>query len=360
MQAPKIVFVKIADFDLSNLPTAYQDPNVVGFEEYLKKHVTEDYSSGGLFVKVTIDNDTLIITGDIEAETESEEGLDALQRGIYLKGKTIFEKLYDQYPTNTIVLYNLGMVYSDEGDLNKAISLLGDLTRISPTYAHGWVALAVAYLRNNQIVESNLAAQTAVELAPNDSYALRTAGFIASKLSSPEASILLENAVRFAPKDPIAILALAENLLATHKDEAIKKRVSALLLQVIEVSPGSQWAKKAEDILRDIAYQEFRKTDGLNSEAVSYCLSTLKTLKTMTPQEIGGVALETATLGESGLNVNSPDKVYQLRTLPGKYTGLNVVCIMHTALQQVAPGQDSGFDIKAEYDEALKQFNKNQ
>jgi hypothetical protein len=31
---------------------------------------------------------------------------------------------------------------------------------------------------------------------------------------------------------------------------------------------------------------------------------------------------------------------------------------MYVALQQVVPGQDVGFDIKAEYEEALKLFNQ--
>ncbi|WP_431065688.1 tetratricopeptide repeat protein [Methylotuvimicrobium sp.] len=358
MQTPSTAFIKIADYDLSALPKDYQDPNTEGFEDYLKKHIIEEYSADGLFSKVSIEQDTLIIAEDLEAKTKSEEGLDALQRGIYSKGKAIFEDLYAQYPANVIVLYNLGMVYSDEDKLSKAIELLSKLTQIKPDYPHAWVALAVAYMRNNQVIEADQAAQTAVKLAPNDQYALRTAGYIASKLNEPDASALLENAVRAAPKDPIALLALAENLLSTHEDEAIKNRASALLKQVIHASPGSKMAERAEEILRDIAYEKFRQTEGLNQNAIDYCLQALEKFKGMSHQEIAGVALETATLGQSGLDVNNPDKTYLLRSIPGNYTGLNVVCIMYVAIQQIAPGQDVGFDIKAEYEEALKAFNK--
>ena len=76
----------------------------------------------------------------------------------------------------------------------------------------------------------------------------------------------------------------------------------------------------------------------------------------MSHQEVAGVALETAALGQSGLDVNNPNKTYQLRSIPGAYTGLNVVCIMYVAIEQVAPGQDVGFDIKSEYEEALRIF----
>jgi tetratricopeptide (TPR) repeat protein len=358
MQTPSTVFIKIADYDLSTLPETHRNQNADGFADYLIRHISDEYSADGMFAKVSIDQDTLIIAEDQDAKSRSDEGLDALQRGVYAKGKAIFEALLSDYPNNAIVLYNLGMVYSDEGDLNKAIELLSKLTQFKPDHVHGWVALAVAYMRNNQIIEADQAAQTAVKLAPNDPYALRTAGYIASKLDASDASALLENAVRAAPKDPIALLALAENLLAIHKDESIAKRVSALLTQVIALSPGSKHAERAEEILRDIAYKKFRQHSALNQDAVGYCLNALEQFKDMSRQEVAGVALETATLGQSGLDVNNPDKTYQLRSIPGNYTGLNVVCILHTALQQVAPGQDSGFDIKAEYEEALKAFNE--
>lgn len=356
MQTPSTVFIKIADYDLSALPENARDPNSPGFADTLIRHVSDDYAADGMFAKVSIEQDTLIIAEDMEAKAKSDEGLDALQRGVYATGKTIFEALLSEHPNNAIVLYNLGMVYSDEGNLDKAIALLSTLTRLKPDYAHGWVALSVAYMRNNQIIEADQAAQKAVQLAPNDQYALRTAGYIASKLNEPEAAALLENAVRAGPNDPIALLALAENLLATHQDEAIKKRVAALLTQVIDVAPASKAAERAEEILRTLAYDKFRQTGSQNPQAVEYCLQALKTFQGMTPQEVAGVAMEAAALGQSGLDVNNPNKTYQLRAVPGNYTGLQVVCFMYVALAQVAPEQDIGFDLQAEYQEALSLF----
>ncbi|MEI8574786.1 tetratricopeptide repeat protein [Methylomonas sp. LW13] len=356
MQTPSTVFIKIADYDLSGLPETCRDPNAPGFADTLIRHVSDEYAADGMFAKVSIEQDTLIIAEDLEAKAKSDEGLDALQRGVYATGKAIFEALLFEHPNNAIVLYNLGMVYSDEGNLDKAIELLSTLIRLKPDYAHGWVALAVAYMRNNQIIEADQSAQKAVQLAPNDQYALRTAGYIASKLNEPEAAALLENAVRAAPNDPIALLALAENLMVTHKDEAIKKRLSALLTQVIDVAPGSKAAERAEEILRNLAYDKFRQTGALNPQAVEYCLHALRTFQGMSHQEVAGVALETAALGQGGLDVNNPNKTYQLRAVPGNYTGLQVVCFMYVALEQVAPGQDIGFDLKAEYEEALRMF----
>lgn len=356
MQTPSTIFIKIADYDLSALPEACRDPKSPGFADTLIRHVSDDYAADGMFAKVGIEQDTLVIAEDLEAKARCDEGLDALQRGVYAAGKPIFEALQSEHPNNAIVLYNLGMVYSDEGNLDKAIALLSNLTRLKPDYAHGWVALSVAYMRNNQIIEADQAAQKAVQLAPNDQYALRTAGYIAAKLNEPEAAALLENAVRAGPNDPIALLALAENLQTRHQDEAIKKRVAALLTQVIDVAPGSKAAERAEEILRTLAYDKFRQTGSLNPQAIDYCLQALKAFQSMSPQEVAGVAMEAAALGQSGLDVNNPNKTYQLRAVPGNYTGLQVVCFMYVALEQVAPGQDIGFDLKAEYAEAMSLF----
>lgn len=118
----------------------------------------------------------------------------------------------------------------------------------------------------------------------------------------------------------------------------------------------SKAAERAEEVLRDLAYDKFRQTGSLNPQAVDYCLKALEKFKGMSHQEVAGVALETAALGQSGLDVNNPNKTYQLRSIPGEYTGLNVVCIMYVAIEQVAPGQDVGFDIKSESEEALRIF----
>jgi hypothetical protein len=108
MQTPSTVFIKIADYDLSALPENARDPNSPGFADTLIRHVSDDYAADGMFAKVSIEQDTLIIAEDMEAKAKSDEGLDALQRGVYATGKTIFEALLSEHPNNAIVLYNLG------------------------------------------------------------------------------------------------------------------------------------------------------------------------------------------------------------------------------------------------------------
>ena len=89
---------------------------------------------------------------------------------------------------------------------------------------------------------------------------------------------------------------------------------------------------------------------------VMYCLEALKTFTDMPIKAIARLVMEAATLVQSGLDVNNHDKKYKLKTLLDTYSGLNVICLLHTALQQIAPSKDSGFDIQVEYEKALVLF----
>jgi len=350
--------IKISEYDLTQLPLENQDVNAPGFKLALKNHIEADCGSEGRFATIAINNEVINIEYDAYSTEQSELALAYLQQGNYPKGKAIFESLLANYPLNSIVLFNLGMVYSDEGNLSNAIELLSKATQVNPKYTYAWVALAVAYARNKNHELAVKSATTALALAPEDPYVLRTAGALMAQTSpNNEALLLLEKAVKAAPDDLIALFALAEALKAGNTEQN-NQRASGLYKKVIELAPGSAKAERAKEQLRTLAYTTFRNVGELRMDAVMYCLEALKTFADMPTKAIAGVAMETATLGQSGLDVNNPDKKYELRTIPGTYSGLNVVCILHTALQQVAPGKDSGFDIQAEYGRALALFGE--
>src|SRR5689334_3343214 len=94
-------------------------------------------------------------------------------------------------------------------------------------------------------------------------------------------------------------------------------------------------------------------------DAVMYCLSALQKFALLTPAEVQKIGFEIALLGRSGLEVNNPDRKYTLRTLPGQYTGLQLMSYMYVAFKQVAPEQDIGFDLSSEYDQALQLHQHN-
>jgi hypothetical protein len=59
-----------------------------------------------------------------------------------------------------------------------------------------------------------------------------------------------------------------------------------------------------------------------------------------------------------GLDINDSTQKYTLQSMPGKFSGLHLICYEYVAFQPVAPEKDIGFDLSAEYRTALSLFEK--
>ena len=97
----------------------------------------------------------------------------------------------------------------------------------------------------------------------------------------------------------------------------------------------------------------------LRHDALFYCLSALQRFAGMTKEALSPVVLEMATLGQSGLKVNDPEPQYHLRLVPGDFSGLQIVCMMHVGLKQLDPSMDAGMDLDREYEAAHSLFARN-
>jgi hypothetical protein len=76
----------------------------------------------------------------------------------------------------------------------------------------------------------------------------------------------------------------------------------------------------------------------------------------MPSDQVQKIGFEIALLGTRGLDINDSTKKYTLRSLPGKFSGLHLLCFEYVAFKQIVPGQDIGFDLSAEYGSALSLF----
>jgi hypothetical protein len=77
----------------------------------------------------------------------------------------------------------------------------------------------------------------------------------------------------------------------------------------------------------------------------------------MDAEEVRGVAFEIALLGRNGLDTNDSTPKYELRSLPSRYTGLQLVSMMFVGFKQVEPTLDAGFDLSKEYEAAQQLFH---
>jgi hypothetical protein len=101
-----------------------------------------------------------------------------------------------------------------------------------------------------------------------------------------------------------------------------------------------------------------RSVGGFRPDVMMYILDALKTFKKVGPEKRRQIALEIAVLGRSGLDINDPDSKYKLKTLPGTYSGLNLLAIMYSAFHQIDPNMETGADFSAEYTAAMKMLER--
>jgi len=93
-------------------------------------------------------------------------------------------------------------------------------------------------------------------------------------------------------------------------------------------------------------------------DAVMDCLAALEKFANLPIDQVQKIGFEIAILGTRGLDTNSPAQKYTLRSMPGTFSGLNLVCFEYVAFKLFAPGQDIGFDLSKEYKMARKMFNE--
>jgi len=84
-------------------------------------------------------------------------------------------------------------------------------------------------------------------------------------------------------------------------------------------------------------------------DAVMYCLDALKIFAKMKKSEIDKIALEIALAGRSGFDPNDSARKHTLRSLPGNYSGLHMLCLMYVAFKLTSPEYDIRFDLSKEY-----------
>jgi hypothetical protein len=120
---------------------------------------------------------------------------------------------------------------------------------------------------------------------------------------------------------------------------------------VTEIDPFNDLSELARSARRKIANNTFHAKghEIIREDAVRCCVSALQQFSTMSPDQVRDVAFEIAALGTKGINPYDPDARYQLRTLAGELTGMQMLCLMYVGLQQTAPDIDMQFDLAEEY-----------
>ena len=349
--------IDIGAFDLSLLPI---EPELLQNDRKLlsdavSKYFTEYFNRFGGLAEIVISGETLTVTWSPSSMDDYrravQEIINLLKQGAYSTGEALLKGLLARYPDDPALLFNYGMLLSDNGRLREAMEILGKAVQIDPDDANSWNALGVAQSRAGDVDKAVISLKKSNDLDPGNGYTARNLGALIAKKSAEEALPYLKKAAEILPEDQQAQYGLAFCLLQLGKssdaDVALKK--------AIDIDPYSEIAELCREARTTLSQKNMRSS-GDRPDAVMYCLSALKKFKEVGPAQTKAITFEISMLGRSGLDINNPDKKYQLKTIPGDFTGMQLLSYMYVGLKEIEPGLDSGIDLGKEYQQALALF----
>ena len=359
--------IEEATFDASLLPEGSRTPGTEAFHREVTDYFQRSYASMGGQLTVVFAAGRIEVAWEPAAQDPALPGAPAmasigplLQQRRFDEARPLLETLLQLEPEHPVALYNLGVLASEEGKLEEARLLLRRAVVANAgddhAQANAQVALALAAMRLSDKAEARQALEAAIELEPQNSFALRSLGGLLVIAGAYAAGAeRFRQALAVAPDDLIASFNLARALLELdaeeHRDEADR-----LLLQVIEAQPYGELANKAKELRGSIAARDLRseQPDGLRQDAVSYCLQALQLFEAMEQPRFMAVLSEVAAVGQGGLQINEPGTSRTLKNLPGTWSDLALACLIQVGMKRLTPDEDSGLGIEAEYQKALR------
>lgn len=269
--------------------------------------------------------------------------------GRFGDAKIELEELLRGDPKNTDLLYNLGIVYIELGEVEKAIEELLGCISLDPDYSNAYVALGLTYHRQGDLEKAKEHLLHAIKINPNNLFALRNLAYLLGKGGDIVKSLYyLKKAFNLHPYDPQIILDLAlayRNLRDTEKSE----RYFRMLLHMN--APDALQAVALEN-LESLAVGEPQPL-GLSVDAVFHLVEAIRILREKTVLQVQEIISEITMLWRH-LNFEDPEARYTLRSLAEEFNSSQMVCIVYAALRQFQPGASIGVDLSEEYELATE------
>jgi tetratricopeptide (TPR) repeat protein len=353
---PHEIQLPLAEFDRSKLPPHQRNLLGEAFALAVRDHMQQEFTGAPGSAHIAITKDTIIIRWD-DADTLStptERGIDNLKAGDYDTGIRFLELALARDPEDASARFNLAMALSDQDRLPEAISHLELLIARQPEHVGAWNALGVAKARARDIKGAIKALEQAYALDPIDGYVLKNLGglMVHDESDLDAAATYLTLASHILPEDPQVWLSLGR----LHEKLSETGRADTAYLRVIELEPAGELGQEAKTARSRIVESNFHKCGDIRPDATQYCLDALQKFNKLSKHEVQQITFEIAMLGTRGLDVNSPEKKYSIRTMPGSFSGLHLLCIEYVGFQSIDPSIDIQFDLAREYAAAKQLF----
>lgn len=346
-QAPEIFQTPIAKIDATGLPPRGSPE----FDQALIARYALSYATKGWNAIVTVDDKYVRVVAVPERGIEPKQYVLGLLQQRYLEDALpILEALYGMVDDAEIA-YNYGICLSELGRIEDSVPPLQRCIELDKGYTNAYVGLGVAYTRLGHNAEAEKALRQAIAQDPENAFAKRNlAAVLARSGKAAEALPYFRQAASLAPNDAGVHLGLAQcldELGGDYRKEADK--VYAEVARRFSDHPVAEIAKKARN---KIANAQLHATvDGnVRMDAVFYMQGAMDDFAKRSKQEIGQLVMEIALLGQNGLQINNPDMRYTLKNLPGDFSGLQLISIMHAGIRLLDPKAETGTGLDREYE----------
>lgn len=356
MTQPTTFSLPVTRFDLNLLPADARQVGTDRFKDAVLMYFTREYLAKGQHAVVAVDGETItVVAFDPQQDGPLDAILPMLNAGRIAEAVPLLDALVKSDPENVDALYNLGISYSELGQFDEAIIRLKRAVKLKSDHSRAWTGIGVAYQRMGKPEQALEAVTKAVAIDPSDGYGQRNlGGMLASAGRLDEALPHMRAARKVLPDDPQAAFGVAMVLDRMGGDNE-RLEADELYQMIISRWPGSQVAEMAQKARTELAHQDMRAAvgGGLRPDVVMYIAGALDRFAKMSPTQVQSLAMEIAIKGQSGLDINDPKQKYNLKTLPGEFSGMHLVSIMYAAFKQIAPDLDGGIDLSKEYEAAL-------
>jgi Flp pilus assembly protein TadD len=352
-ELPHDIRFALDEFDRNQLPADQRGLEGEAFQDAVREYFTRQFAPHGGAAQIVVTEDLVILQWVEKTEPVplSQRAADQLREGDPEKGIAMLRVALRRNPGDPDALFNLGMALGNRGETDEAIRLLDQLTTCHPDHPGGNVAFGVANARAGRWDAAIAAFRFAVDRDAQDGLARKNLGAaLAQNGHVEEALVHLKAAVVLLQEDAEAWL----NLAMALEQAGVTDEAETAYRRVIALNAGGPLADRAEQRLTGISSGRFAGEDSaeLRQEAIGHLVEALKRFATMTDEQVRDLTFEIAMLGSKGLSIRNREPVHTLRNLPGKFSGLELLCLEYAGFQRIDPSVDIGIDLSAEYGEA--------
>jgi tetratricopeptide (TPR) repeat protein len=345
------------DIDASTLPEDSRQPGSEAFRKAVTLFLKQQYEALGGKGTIIFDETARTLrvhwAKQPNLQTIQDKVQESLRRGDVSAAIPLLKALIAAEPDNPTPLYNLGLVYSDQGKLERAKALLEHAAILDPGNAHIIVAIGVAHARGEEEANAIETLERAIDIAPDDPFAHQNLGACLLKQGDAEkAERHFRISLRSEPDNLRSRYGLAQSLETLGR----LQDADGVYQEIIKLAGHTAVGEFAKEGRTRIASALMRKTSNERPDVLMYCLGALEQFSDMTREQVQAVGREIAILGMRGLDINDPSKRYTLKSLQGDFSGLHLVSIMYVAFQKTSPDTDIGIDLSREYAQALEIF----